>query len=251
MFGVLVFLVATPIPVPAEDQVTTTGLFPALPLVQVQDERETHLTPPQRELSKKETWFLEKAKRPPVHVKDADLLPKPVRKAAPVRLVGPPNLQAETHLAEPLAPVGTRVTTLTTLYSMWNHEAVPLIVGKPYRHRFDVFLRCHYTKQWTQLDTRLAGALAAAAIRFRAPKVEIVSGYRSPKYNLVLRKKGHQVARESQHLQGTAIDFRIRGVSTTALRDFIRGLHLGGVGFYGRTNFIHVDTGKIRSWSGS
>jgi uncharacterized protein YcbK (DUF882 family) len=81
--------------------------------------------------------------------------------------------------------------------------------------------------------------------------VDIVSGFRSPKYNLMLRKKGHQVARESQHMQGTAVDFRIRGVTTEVLREFVRGLHLGGVGYYPRTHFIHADTGKVRYWQGS
>jgi len=93
--------------------------------------------------------------------------------------------------------------------------------------------------------------LAAAAIKFRAPRVEVVSGYRAPKYNLMLRKKGRQVARESQHTQGTAVDFRVHGVHTEALRDFVRGLRVGGVGYYPRTRFIHADTGKVRYWTGS
>jgi uncharacterized protein YcbK (DUF882 family) len=96
----------------------------------------------------------------------------------------------------------------------------------------------------------LATILASAALKFRSARVEVVSGYRSPKYNLMLRKKGRQVARESQHLQGTAVDFRVRGASTEALSQFVRGLRLGGVGFYLRTRFVHADTGKVRSWSG-
>ena len=78
-----------------------------------------------------------------------------------------------------------------------------------------------------------------------------MSGYRSPKYNLMLRKKGHQVARESQHMQGTAVDFRVRGVTTESPARFRAGLHLGGVGYYPRTHFVHADTGKVRHWTGS
>ena len=79
----------------------------------------------------------------------------------------------------------------------------------------------------------------------------MVSGYRSPKFNLMLRKKGHQVARESQHTLGTAVDFRVRGASTEALNQFVRSLHIGGVGYYPRNKFIHADTGRVRYWSGS
>jgi hypothetical protein len=194
---------------------------------------------------------LEKAWRPAVHLRDADLAPK--RKAAAARPKAAPtaNVGAESRLAEAMEPVGTRIVPITTLFNIWNREAMPLIVGQPYKHRFQLFLRDHYTKQSTQADTRLAGVLAAAAIRFHAPRVDIVSGFRSPKYNLMLRKKGHQVARESQHMQGTAVDFRIRGVTTEILREFVRGLHLGGVGYYPRTHFVHADTGKVRYWQGS
>jgi len=150
-----------------------------------------------------------------------------------------------------MEPAGTRIQPIATLFNIWNRESLPLIVGQPYKHPFQLFLRDHYTKQSTQADTRLAFVLAAAAIRFRAPRIDIVSGFRSPKYNLMLRKKGHQVARESQHVQGTAVDFRIRGVETETLREFVRSLRMGGVGYYPRTRFIHADTGKIRYWQGS
>ena len=59
------------------------------------------------------------------------------------------------------------------------------------------------------------------------------------------------MARESQHVQGTVEDFRIRGVETETLREFVRSLRMGGVGYYPRTRFIHGDTGKIRYWQGS
>jgi len=52
-------------------------------------------------------------------------------------------------------------------------------------------------------------------------------------------------------VQGTAVDFRIRGVETEKLREFVRSLRLGGVGYYPHTHFIHADTGKVRYWQGS
>ncbi len=227
-------------------------LLPVEALVAIADERGPHLVPPQRERSKKETWRLEKRGRPAVHLGDAELAqkqPRPAKK--PARPAGPLNLQAEALLAEPMQPVGSCLEVVATLFNMWNRESLPLLVGQPYRRRFQVFLRDRYTQQATQADTRLAGVLAASAMRFRASRVEVVSGYRSPKYNLMLRKKGRQVARESQHVQGTAVDFRVYGVATEALREFVRSLRVGGVGYYPRTRFIHADTGKVRYWQGS
>jgi hypothetical protein len=251
MFAVMVLWSALAMPAAAEAPTASCAIFPAEPLAAVSDDRAAHFAPPLRERSKKEIWLLEKAMRPDVRVRDADLAPRRKETMARPKAAHTPNLQAEARLADPIEPVGTRLLPVTTLFNLWNHEALPLIAGRPYKRRFQLFLHDHYTKQATQADTRLASILAAAALKFHAPRVDIVSGYRSPKYNLMLRKKGHQVARESQHMQGTAVDFRIRGVATEVLREFVRGLHLGGVGFYARSHFIHADTGKVRYWQGS
>jgi hypothetical protein len=248
MVSVLFLLLTAAMPAQAEHP---GPVVPSEPLVSIADERAPHLVPALRERSKKEGWLLEKTWRPAIHVADADLVRKPARPTVAPRPTGTPNAQAELHLAEPMKPIGSCVEVLTTLYNLWNHESLPLVTGQPYKRRFQLFLRDHYTKQSTQADTRLAGVLAAAALNFRASRIEVVSGYRSPKYNLMLRKKGHQVARESQHTQGTAVDFRVYGVTTEALREFVRGLRLGGVGYYPRTRFIHADTGKVRYWKGS
>jgi hypothetical protein len=251
MHGVIVLLSVLAMPAEANEPTLAGTMLSAEPLVSFRDEREPHLVPPQRERSKKETWRLEKAWRPEVRVRDADLVPRHKEGVARPATARTPDLAAQARLAAAMEPVGARILPVTTLFNIWNHEAMPLVIGQPYKHRFQLFLRDHYTKQSTQADTRLAAILAAAALKFHAPRIDIVSGYRSPKYNLMLRKKGHQVARESQHLQGTAVDFRIHGVNTEALREFVRGLHLGGVGYYPRTHFIHADTGKVRYWQGS
>jgi hypothetical protein len=251
MLSLIALLLAAPALAEAGAREAPATLLPSEPLVAVADEREAHFVPALRERSKKETWLVEKAWRPDVHVRDADLARTHRHDGQPPRRIGPPNVQAEARLAEAMAPIGTGIQPVTTLFNIWNREAMPLIAGQPYKRRFQAFLRDHYTAESTQADTRLAGILAAAAIRFHAPRVEIVSGYRSPKYNLMLRKKGHQVARESQHTQGNAVDFRIHGVATEVLREFVRGLRMGGVGFYPRTHFVHADTGKIRYWQGS
>ena len=146
---------------------------------------------------------------------------------------------------------GMRIEPITTLFNVWTHEALPVLPGDPLESRIHSFLRDHFTNQATQMDTKLVEVLTRAARKFNAARIEVVSGYRSPKYNLMLRKKGHQVARLSQHVEGHAVDFRIRGVPTRSLLYFVRSLRLGGVGFYPHSQFVHSDTGPIRYWTGS
>jgi uncharacterized protein YcbK (DUF882 family) len=77
---------------------------------------------------------------------------------------------------------------------------------------------------------------------------EIISGYRSPETNAMLRKIGRKVARGSLHMKGKAIDVRLRGVDTARLRDAALKLKLGGVGYYRASDFVHVDSGRVRTW---
>ena len=77
---------------------------------------------------------------------------------------------------------------------------------------------------------------------------EVISAYRSPETNELLRSRSSGVAKSSQHLLGTAIDVRLRGEELEELRDNARSLKLGGVGYYEKSNFLHVDTGRVRYW---
>lgn len=77
---------------------------------------------------------------------------------------------------------------------------------------------------------------------------EVISAYRSPKTNEMLRGKSGGVARKSQHLLGNAIDVRLRGVPTEDLRDTALEIKRGGVGFYKQSDFVHMDTGRVRRW---
>ena len=78
--------------------------------------------------------------------------------------------------------------------------------------------------------------------------LEILSGYRSPKTNNMLRGRSSGVASKSLHMYGQAIDFRLAGYKTKEIRNIAKSLRAGGVGFYPRSNFVHVDTGRVRSW---
>lgn len=212
------------------------------PAFTFEEPRQLHLTPPEpRERSKKEAWLADKAGRRDVHVTDAELKRRTV--------IRRPTKAGAAD--DGLAPVGTRITPITTLFNVWTREALPLLPGRDVETLFHGFLRDHYTNQATRMDVRLVGVLTNVARRFRAPRIEVVSGYRSPKYNLMLRKKGHEVARSSQHTEGNAVDFRIRGVATPVLLRYVRGLRQGGVGFYPRSQFVHSDTGPIRFWRGT
>jgi uncharacterized protein YcbK (DUF882 family) len=77
---------------------------------------------------------------------------------------------------------------------------------------------------------------------------EVISGYRSPATNAMLRRSSTGVAEHSQHLLGKAIDVRLTGYATDRLGEYARSLARGGVGFYARSDFIHIDTGSVRFW---
>ncbi|GLO61059.1 membrane protein [Vibrio sp. MACH09] len=80
-------------------------------------------------------------------------------------------------------------------------------------------------------------------------KVHIISGYRSPETNHLLRSKsGSGVAKKSLHMQGKALDFSLEGVKLSEVRKAAMSLKQGGVGYYPKSNFVHIDTGKVRSW---
>ncbi len=77
---------------------------------------------------------------------------------------------------------------------------------------------------------------------------QIISAYRSPATNEMLREKSNGVAENSQHLLGKAIDVRLTDVNTAELRDVALSLQRGGVGYYKELDFVHVDTGRVRRW---
>ena len=77
---------------------------------------------------------------------------------------------------------------------------------------------------------------------------EVISGFRSAQTNAALRRRSHGVAAGSLHMQGQAIDIRVGDVPLDSLRQAALALHQGGVGYYPASNFVHVDTGRVRTW---
>jgi len=77
---------------------------------------------------------------------------------------------------------------------------------------------------------------------------QVISAYRSPATNEMLRGNSSGVAKNSQHLLGNAIDVRLTDLDTIKLRDVALSLERGGVGYYQKSDFVHVDTGRVRQW---
>ena len=160
------------------------------------------------------------------------------------------RLGKSTKHAAPPAP-GTKPAKLINLYNRWTNDWLAVDpLHPPSLSEINTFLRDHFTNEATRMEPKLISAVVAAAQQFKSDIVDVVSGFRHPKYNLMLRKKGRQVARDSQHTHGNAIDFVVPGVSVEKLHEWAKAQKLGGVGIYLSSKFVHMDTGPIRNWEG-
>lgn len=110
-------------------------------------------------------------------------------------------------------------------------------------------LRDFRTNEIIQIDVSLLDLLddLKNKLEVNVP-FNVISGYRSPQTNAALAARSDGVARGSLHMQGKAIDIRVPGVALTHLRNVAKDMQKGGVGFYARSDFVHVDTGRIRYW---
>lgn len=112
-------------------------------------------------------------------------------------------------------------------------------------------LRDHRTGDVHPIDRNLLDLLHDVAERCdREPEFEVISGYRSPRTNARLHDRSSGVAKKSLHMEGRAIDVRLVGHDLAALRDTALGMQRGGVGYYAGSRFVHLDTGRVRAWSG-
>lgn len=116
--------------------------------------------------------------------------------------------------------------------------------------KLDYFLRDHRTEEVHHYDPRVFDILEQLTVAVGHPgtEIDIICGYRTPWSNEYLRTHTEGVAKNSLHMQAQAIDIRIPGVPTSRLRDIALSLHRGGVGYYPHSNFVHVDTGRVRQW---
>jgi uncharacterized protein YcbK (DUF882 family) len=137
-----------------------------------------------------------------------------------------------------------RDRTIDVVYRQGN-EYIPSALGK-----LDYFLRDHLNGDTFGMDPHVFDLLHALLVKVGRPHavIDIVCGYRSPSTNTYLRSHSNGVAQHSLHMKGEAIDIRVPGVPLAKLRKAALSLHLGGVGYYPHSHFIHVDVGRVRQW---
>lgn len=147
-----------------------------------------------------------------------------------------------------------RVLCFYNLYTHENLEAVYWYKGEYLPQSLDdinYILRDIRTGRVGSIDTHLLDLLFAIQQRLGTTEpFQIVSGYRTPQSNALLRKKKKGVAKRSFHIFGKAADIRIPGFSTKEVRQAAKSLKGGGVGYYPQSHFVHVDVGPVRYWWG-
>jgi uncharacterized protein YcbK (DUF882 family) len=110
-------------------------------------------------------------------------------------------------------------------------------------------LRCHHTGEVATIDPRVIEHINLVQKTLGGEgEIHVISGYRSPEYNAILVKRSRRAARHSLHVEGQAVDFFIPGVRLREIRRVALKLQYGGVGYYPRADFIHLDSGPFRSW---
>lgn len=113
------------------------------------------------------------------------------------------------------------------------------------------FMRDWRTNGTINIDTRTVDIMAASHSLLDAHEpYMMLSGYRSPETNAMLRSRSRNVAKNSLHMQGQAGDLRLKSRSVSQMANAAKACHAGGVGKYSRSNFVHMDCGPIRNWRG-
>ncbi len=113
------------------------------------------------------------------------------------------------------------------------------------------FMRDWRTDQVKTMDLRTIDIMAAShnLLDVTEPYM-MLSGYRSPQTNAMLRRRSRGVAKNSLHMRGQAADLRLASRSVTQMANAAKACHAGGVGKYRGSNFVHMDCGVVRSWNG-
>lgn len=115
--------------------------------------------------------------------------------------------------------------------------------------KLNYFLRDTRDNAQTEMDPLLFDVLwHTTMIVGYGGTIEVLSAYRSPSTNAWLASVSRGVANDSQHINGNAMDIRLPGVPVFKMRQAAQALHMGGVGFYPRSGFVHLDTGPVRYW---
>lgn len=141
------------------------------------------------------------------------------------------------------------------LKSLHTHESLEVTYWRDGRYlptaltRLEHQLRDYRTGDVHDMDPRLFDLLCTVRRELGSEgRYDVISGYRSPKTNRMLRARSTGVAKRSLHMRGMAIDVRLPGRSLRKLREAAIDLGRGGVGYYPESGFVHLDVGRPRSW---
>jgi uncharacterized protein YcbK (DUF882 family) len=154
----------------------------------------------------------------------------------------PPELDTTSPRTLSLVNVNTSETISVTYWSdgAYHRDALD---------KLNAFCRDTHEEQKTEMDPLLFDVLwhTANTVHYTGP-IEVFSAFRSPTTNAWLASMQRGVASDSQHINGNAMDIRFPGVPVFQVRQAARSLNMGGVGFYPRSGFVHLDTGPVRYW---
>lgn len=177
------------------------------------------------------------------------------------RVVTPQSLRGSRYggfapsVPEPPPVLDTTSPRTLSLFNVNSNESLTVTYWADGTYRREAlnqlnhFLRDSQTGEQTEMDPLLFDVLwHTEEITGFHGTVDVLSGYRSPEHNAWLASVSRGVARDSQHMNGNAMDIRFPGVPVFKIRQAARSLQMGGVGFYPRSGFVHLDTGPIRYW---
>jgi len=143
-----------------------------------------------------------------------------------------------------------------TLVNVWTDERLDVT----YRNeagQYDLdalddvnhLLRCHYTGEVGAIDVRALEHVNLVQKKLSGEReIRVISGFRSPEYNAMLVRSGRRAVKNSLHVQGQAVDLQIPGIHPKMVRQAALELGYGGVGYYPRSKFVHLDSGPFRHW---
>ena len=172
---------------------------------------------------------------------------------------GPAQTQTQAQVPAEAAPADAKLPERRLeLFNTHTNETVSVVFKRGDEYNAAALaalrnvLRDHRNGQSHDMDAGLYDQLSdLAAAAACEPHYEIISGYRSPESNDKMSSlPGSGVAKKSLHMQGRAMDVRLRHCSCETLRDLAIAAKRGGVGYYQRSNFVHIDTGAFRTWVG-
>lgn len=158
-------------------------------------------------------------------------------------------------LAQTAADLGPRAVALHNLHTGESLQAIYWDQGRYVPDALaavNKVLRDYRTGDEHLMDPRLVDLLHQVHGKVGAKQpFQVISGYRSPKTNAMLHERSGQVAGKSLHMQGMAIDVRLEGVALDHLHKAALDLGDGGVGYYPTSDFVHMDVGRVRRWTGA